>query len=39
VNTEDTLDALIEGYSTHRSVDNNSATREDITTIVNRIIQ
>lgn len=37
--TADALDALIEGYSIHRSVNNNSATREDITTIVNRIIQ
>lgn len=37
--TADALDALIEGYSIHRSVDKNPATRTEVTTIVDRILQ
>ena len=36
--TADALDALIEGYSIHRSFDLDSSTREDIEFIVNKII-
>lgn len=36
--TADALDALIEGYSIHRSVDNNPASRDEVHTIVDRII-
>lgn len=36
--TADALDALIEGYSIHRSFDLDSSSREDIEFIVNKII-
>jgi len=36
--TADALDALVEGYTIHRSVDQHPATRQDIAAIVDRVV-